>query len=172
MNRVQASSLSLLLLLTCNFAGRASGQAAPKNSGYLHVSGAKIYYEVCGAGPNVVPLHDGLLHSNTGDGAWDALCKKYHAVRYDRRGYGRSEPPKAQYSASEDLFVLLTHLKVRPAIVAGNSSGGALAIDFALAHPEMVEGLVLLGPVVQGMDTTPISMNAPSRTWRHLRKGI
>jgi 3-oxoadipate enol-lactonase len=121
---------------------------------YLEVSDSRIYYQQCGSGPVVVLLHDGLLQSNTWDGAWPALCKKYHTIRYDRRGYGRSDPARTRFSPTEDLFVLLTYLKVRRAIVVGNSSGGALAIDFALAHPEMIEGLYLVGPVVQGMDTT------------------
>lgn len=40
------------------------------------------------------------------------------------------------------------------AIIVGNSSGSGLALDFALAHPEMVEGLFLIGPVVHGMAST------------------
>jgi 3-oxoadipate enol-lactonase len=129
--------------------------SSPTSGGQsLNIAGSRIYYEECGSGPTVVLLHDGLLHSNTWDGAWPALCKKYHALRYDRRGYGRSDPPKTPFAPTEDLFALLTRLNVRRAIVVGNSSGGALTIDFALAHPEMVAGLFLVGPVVQGMDAT------------------
>jgi hypothetical protein len=40
------------------------------------------------------------------------------------------------------------------AVIVGNSSGGALAIDFALEHPEVVDGLFLIGPVVHGMRST------------------
>lgn len=148
----------LIALFASGSARLAYGQdSAPDQSkvgDYIDVSGSKIYYEQCGSGPTVVLLHDGLLHSNTWDGAWLALCKRYHAVRYDRRGYGRSDPAKSLFSPTEDLFTLLTHLNVQHAVVVGNSSGGALAIDFALAHPGMVEGLFLLGPVVQGMDTS------------------
>ena len=128
---------------------------APTTAGkYLQITDSKIYYEECGSGPAVVLLHDGLLHSNTWDQAWPALCKKYHAIRYDRRGYGHSNQPETRFAPAEDLFALLNHLDVHRAIVVGNSSGGALAIDFALAHPQMVEGLFLVGPVVGGMDTT------------------
>jgi 3-oxoadipate enol-lactonase len=126
-----------------------------KHSGYLDVGGSKIYYEECGAGAAVVLLHDGLLHSVTWDAEWEPLCRKYHAVRYDRRGYGKSDLPKSQFSPTEDLYALLAHLNIGHAILVGNSSGGALAIDFALAHPDMVEGLFLIGPVVDGMDVSP-----------------
>src|SRR5215470_14370872 len=72
--------------------------AFEKHIGNLDVGGAKIYYEECGAGAAVVLLHDGLLHSVTWDGMWERLCRKYHAIRYDRRGYGKSDLPKEQFS--------------------------------------------------------------------------
>jgi pimeloyl-ACP methyl ester carboxylesterase len=40
------------------------------------------------------------------------------------------------------------------ALILGNSSGGGLALDFTLAHPEMVTALFLIGPVVHGMGST------------------
>jgi 3-oxoadipate enol-lactonase len=126
-----------------------------KHSGHLDVGGSKIYYEDCGSGASVVLLHDGLLHSITWDSVWEPLCRKYHAVRYDRRGYGRSDVPKKEFSPTDDLAALLTHLTIPHAVVVGNSSGAALAIDFALEHPEMVEGLFLIGPVIDGMDVSP-----------------
>jgi 3-oxoadipate enol-lactonase len=125
--------------------------AIEKRSGNLDVGGSKIYYEECSTGAAVVLLHDGLLHSITWDSVWEPLCRKYHTIRYDRRGYGKSDLPKAQFSPTEDLHALLAHLNVAHAVVAGSSSGAALAIDFALAHPESVEGLLLIGPVVDGL---------------------
>jgi 3-oxoadipate enol-lactonase len=125
-----------------------------KHTGYLNVGDSKIYYEECGAGAAVVLLHDGLLHSVTWNAEWESLCRKYHAVRYDRRGYGKSEAPKNPFSPTDDLAALLAHLKITRAVLVGSSSGSALAIDFALAHPEMMEGLLLLGPVVHGMEVS------------------
>jgi 3-oxoadipate enol-lactonase len=40
------------------------------------------------------------------------------------------------------------------AVIVGNSSGAGLALDFALAHPEMVEALFLIGPVVHGLPSS------------------
>ncbi len=119
--------------------------------GFLEIGGSKLYYEECGSGPNVVLLHDGLLHAVTWDESWPALCAKFHVVRYDRRGYGRSDAPKAKFSPTEDLREIMTHAHMQRAVIVGNSSGGALAIDFALAHPDSVSGLFLIGPVVHGM---------------------
>src|ERR1700731_154659 len=69
--------------------------AAKTVSGRLEISDSKIYYEECGSGPTaIVLIHDGLLHSVTWDGIWKPLCAKNHAMRYDRRGYGRSDAPR------------------------------------------------------------------------------
>jgi 3-oxoadipate enol-lactonase len=168
-NAVLATLFCLML------AAAVRGQAAPVEktvSGRLEVPGSKIYYEECGSGPAaVVLLHDGLLHSVTWDGMWKPLCAKYHAVRYDRRGYGRSEAPKSQFVPTEDLYALLTHLKIERAVVVGNSSGGALAIDFALAHPDMTEGLFLIGPVVHGMEVSAAFLERGEKNMAPLKNG-
>jgi pimeloyl-ACP methyl ester carboxylesterase len=116
------------------------------------VGGAKVYYETRGSGPAIILLHDGLLHAVTWDEVWGPLATKHQVIRYDRRGYGRSDPATASFSPTDDLAKLLHHLKVEHAVIVGSSSGGALAIDFAIVHPEMVDGLFLIGPVVHGME--------------------
>jgi 3-oxoadipate enol-lactonase len=131
--------------------------ASPSNAvdgNYVEVDGTKIWYQECGSstqGPAVVLLHDGLVHSVTWDSVWQPLCSKYHVVRYDRRGYGRSEPAKTPFVPEEDLMSIMHFVRLDQAVIIGNSSGAGLAIDFALAHPKMVTALVLIGPVVHGM---------------------
>jgi pimeloyl-ACP methyl ester carboxylesterase len=128
--------------------------AGKQSSGYLNVSGSKIYYEEGGAGPTIVLLHDGLLHAVSWDEIWKPLTSRFHVIRYDRRGYGRSGPATVSFSPTEDLAKLLQHLTVTHAVIVGSSSGGALAIDFALTHPDMIDGLFLIGPVVDGIEYT------------------
>ena len=123
-----------------------------QTSGYLEVGGSRIYYETRGLGPAIVLLHDGLLHAVTWDEVWQPLAARHEVIRYDRRGYGRSELPTGSYSPTKDLWKLLAHLKVQHAVIVGSSSGGALAIDFAIAYPRMVDGLFLIGPVLYGME--------------------
>lgn len=125
-----------------------------QRSGYLDVGESKIYYETRGSGLAIVLLHDGLLSAVTWDEVWEPLAARHQVIRYDRRGYGRSELPTKSYSSTEDLRKLLTHLKVQHAVIVGSSSGGALAIDFAIAHPRMVDGLFLIGPVLHGLSYT------------------
>jgi pimeloyl-ACP methyl ester carboxylesterase len=143
------AALSSSLALSAGSSDSVSGEQV---SGYLDVTGSKIYYEERGSGPAIVLLHDGLLHAVTWDEVWQPLAAKFHVIRYDRRGYGRSDPATSSFSPTQDLAKLFKHLKVEHAVIVGSSSGGALAIDFAIVHPEMVDGLFLIGPVVHGME--------------------
>jgi len=148
--------LSAVVFLLAWNSSSSQTSAAPFADNYLDVAGVKLWYEACGSKntPAVILLHDGLLHSITWDGIWPTLCDKYHVVRYDRRGYGRSELTKARFVPEDDLLKIMRQVHMDRAFIVGNSSGGGLALDFALAHPEMVEGLFLIGPVVHGMAST------------------
>lgn len=148
---------ALLLITALSIdAAETAESSAPNNqkNGLLDVGGSKIYYEEAGSGPTIILLHDGLLGAVSWDEVWDKLGAKYHVIRYDRRGYGRSEAAKTAFPPTEDLDKLLTDLKVQHAMIVGSSSGGALAIDFAITHPDMVDGLFLIGPVLHGMPYT------------------
>jgi pimeloyl-ACP methyl ester carboxylesterase len=132
---------------------------------FAQVPGAKLYYEQCNttATISVVLLHDGLLHSVTWDDVWAPLCAKYHVLRYDRRGYGRSDTATAPFAPEEDLFKLMRVVKMDRAIIVGNSSGAGLALDFAIAHSDMTEGLFLIGPVVHGMPSSAYFLDRGNR---------
>src|SRR3954467_7802286 len=145
---------AVLLYCAAALAGTTSSATNGSGSGYLDVSGAKIYYEQAGSGPAIVLLHDGLLPSTTWDEIWNTLARKNRVIRYDRRGYGRSELATKPYSSADDLLKLLTHLEVQHAVVVGSSSGAAVAIDFAIEHSEIIDGLFLIGPVLHGMEFT------------------
>jgi 3-oxoadipate enol-lactonase len=124
-------------------------------TGHVEVAGSKIYYDECGAGPvAVILLHDQWLHSVTWEDEWHPLCAKYHTVRYDRRGYGRSETAKAAYSPTEDLLAVINDRKIQRAVLVGSSTGAGVSLDFAVAHPELVQGLFLIGPIVDGLPTS------------------
>ena len=145
----------------CIAALALSGVANAQNSNkgtdgpgaFATVSGSKIYYEECSSSRQqaVVLLHDGVLHSAAWDEVWPEFCKHFHTIRYDRRGYGRSPVATNGYFETDDLAALLEQLKVTRTVVIGSSHGGEISINFTLAHPEMVQQLVLVGAVVGGM---------------------
>ena len=116
----------------------------PVKSGTAEVNGTSLYYEVAGEGfPLVLISGGGVLDTRAWDHQFKTFAQHYKVIRYDIRGMGKSARPSKPFSHSRDLYALLKHLKVRKAHVVGLSFSGAIAIDFALEHPEMVNHLVL-----------------------------
>lgn len=70
------------------------------------------------------------------------------AIAIDLRGHGRSDQPNGSYAMAHlqaDLEAVLDALGVNEKIVlVGHSFGGAVATEFAEAHPERVDRLVLV----------------------------
>lgn len=164
-------NLMILMLLVAGCTAAAQNTVSSAGT-FLDLGGVKLWYQECGAAnaTSVVLLHDGLLHSITWDGVWEPLCAKYHVVRYDRRGYGRSEPSKALFVPEDDLAKIMQQVHMQYAIFVGNSSGGGLAIDFALAHPESVSALFLIGTVVHGMPTSNVVNERGARNSAPMQK--
>ena len=126
-------------------------QTGASPGAFVEVDGSRLYYEECGTGPKaVVLLHDGLVNSSVWDDVWPTLCKQFHAIRYDRRGYGRSPATKKPYYEADDVAALLLDRKVSQAALVASSHGGNVALSFALRYPAQVSGLVLIGPEAEG----------------------
>jgi 3-oxoadipate enol-lactonase len=124
--------------------------AATFDSGTAAVNGTRLYYEALGAGEPVILLQGGNLPLEMWDEQFVDLAESYRVVRYDARGFGRSGPKTGPYASEEDLLALMQHLKIPKASLVGLSLGGRVAVDFSLAHPEMVDRLVLAGPGLSG----------------------
>jgi 3-oxoadipate enol-lactonase len=147
MRRTTTLSCLLALLAAALF---SQTQAAKVDSGYIQVDGGRLFYEIAGQGADVVLLHDGMVDREVWDEQFPVLAKTYRVTRYDRRTYGKSSDPQAPYSDIEDLNRVFIQLKIDKAVVFGMSSGGGLALDFALKHPSKVAALILVGAVVNG----------------------
>jgi len=138
----------------------APAASPPAPGAFLNVEAGKIYYQECGTGPEaVIFIHDGIAHSAVWDDVWGTFCKRFHTIRYDRRGYGRTPAATTWYTETEDLATLLQSRKVRHAILVGSSHGGELSIDFTLQYPALVRQLVLVGAVVSGLPYTDHFLN-------------
>jgi pimeloyl-ACP methyl ester carboxylesterase len=87
------------------------------------------------------------------------VASGYTVVTTDLRGHGDSDNSFSAYGdapTAEDLAALLTQLG--PAVVVGNSMAAAAAVVVAAVHPELVRGLVLIGPFVrQPASSTPLN---------------
>jgi pimeloyl-ACP methyl ester carboxylesterase len=123
------------------------------------VPGGELSYEIAGHGPNaVVLLHPGLWDRRTWDREFALLADEgYTVLRYDTRGYGKSSRlvPGEAYSNVRDLAAVMDAAGLERAALVGCSMGGAIAIDFTLAHPERVWALVPVAPGLGGFESTP-----------------
>ena len=124
----------------------------PIVSGFAELNGARIYYELAGEGPPLVLLHAGVADSRQWNGEFERFSRQFRVLRYDLRGYGKSEPVPGDFNHLQDLTALLGHLKLEePVILMGCSMGGGIAMDFALEHSSRVRAIVMVGSAPSGL---------------------
>lgn len=77
------------------------------------------------------------------------LVRRYRVYAVDLPGFGSSSKPRGRYDAAwfaEHMFAFLDELGVEEASVAGNSMGGRIAQEMALADPSRVTAIACLCP--------------------------
>ena len=116
------------------------------------------------SGPAFLLLHGFTFNAFTWDETLDAFGALERTVAYDQIPYGLSakptagdwsgENPYAKASAIDQVFAVMDTLGLPRAVLVGNSSGGTLALEAALARPERVAGLILIAPWVYAQRPT------------------
>jgi pimeloyl-ACP methyl ester carboxylesterase len=106
-----------------------------------------------GEGTPIVLLHAGVADRR----AWREVAGALHAagatvVAYDRRGFGQTPATEATFRHVDDLRAVVDAVAPSdgPAHLVGNSQGGLIALDLALAAPQRVATLTLIAPAVSG----------------------
>ncbi|EGD56378.1 acylglycerol lipase [Gordonia neofelifaecis NRRL B-59395] len=88
----------------------------------------------------------------------------YLVVAPDHAGHGRSGGRRVGVKDFEDFtddlhtVVEQTDRSVGPTFLIGHSMGGAIALKYALDHPDVLDGLVLSGPALMPGDDLPSFM--------------
>ncbi len=121
---------------------------------FADINGTKIHYDVQGTGEPLVLIHAAITHLGMWDDQMASLAQHHRVIRYDIRGWGKSKDPPGTYTQHDDLRALLQHLDIEQAAVLGISNGGHIAIDFALAYPELVKALIAVAPGLGGYEPT------------------
>jgi pimeloyl-ACP methyl ester carboxylesterase len=130
---------------------RMLGSAGAQGRFVPRPSGRRVHVVEAGDGPPVVHLHGTntsslshlmLLPGTTGT----------HSYLVDRPGCGLSDPDSFPPGHFRDYAVgfvgdVLDALDLDTTVLVGASGGGIWATWYALAHPERVRGLVMLGSV-------------------------
>jgi 3-oxoadipate enol-lactonase len=113
-----------------------------EKSGFIPVNGGRLYYEEDGEGPPLVLLHAGVANLRQWDPHVPAFAEHYRVIRYDTRGWGRSESEHVEFSNHGDLEQALDHLEVGTAHLLGTSRSGSITLNFTVTHPERVTSLI------------------------------
>ena len=122
-------------------------------SDFINIDNAKLYYEIAGQGPPLIMIHAGVADSRQWNNEFADFSQLSQVIRYDMRGFGKSEPVEGRFSNMSDLVALLEALEIdEPAVVMGCSMGGGLALDFALSYPSKVKALILVGAGPSGLE--------------------
>src|SRR5258705_6236633 len=98
-------------------------QAGPSQLGdgelpFIAANGVSFHYRLEGmTGPTMIFLHEIGGSLDSWDGVVPDLAKRFAVFRYDQRGFGLSEKPRAPYSIetlADDLQALIDALKLSP----------------------------------------------------------
>jgi len=123
-----------------------------RKTGYFNVDNGKLWYEIGGDGDTLVLVHAGFVDSRMWDDQWNAFTARYRVIRFDQRGFGKSDPAQLPVARRGDLYRLLDGLEVEHAALLGCSMGGEVAVDVALEHPERVSAAIVASATPSGFE--------------------
>ncbi len=124
---------------------------APPPSSFMDLWGMEVHFRDEGNPNDTVPMV--LIHGtgsslHTFDDWTRELKSQRRVIRMDLPAYGLTGPfPDRNYAMerfTEFLYDFLKSLNVKHCILGGNSFGGKISWNFALEHPDMVSGLILI----------------------------
>jgi pimeloyl-ACP methyl ester carboxylesterase len=116
---------------------------------YAEVNGVRLHYAAAGAGPLVLFLHGFPEFWYEWRHQLADFGRDHLAVAPDMRGHNLSARPEALdayaiHHLVEDVRALAEHLGYRRFTLVGHDWGGAVAWVVALAHPRLLERLVIV----------------------------
>lgn len=121
-------------------------------SGFVEVDGGRIYFEVEGDGHPLLLIHGGLGSLRMWDEVASVFAERYRVIRYDTRGFGRTETEDVEFTNRADAAAVLDHVGVSSAYVVGQSRGGVIALDLTLDQPNRVDALVSVAGGIGGYE--------------------
>ena len=171
--RIRVSLAILLGLLTLFFVGPLITPVRPlsnivpiadltdEDSQFVSVKDIEIHYKSFGnpdSDPVYLLLHGFGAHSYTWHELTSSLAERSYVIAFDRPAFGFTERPLKEdfngfnpYTQEAQLELikgLMDALSIEQALFIGHSAGARISVEFALAHPDKVTGLVLLDAAI------------------------
>jgi long-chain acyl-CoA synthetase len=101
-----------------------------------------------GVDQTIVFVHGYAGAAETWEHQINYFSKRYRVIAPDLRGHGQSDAPYTRYTMPElvdDINAIARHLKLpEKFVLVGHSFGGSICVEYANAHPERLEELVLI----------------------------
>jgi phosphatidylglycerol lysyltransferase len=152
-----ASVLGALLLWLYGVLKAVRGEKRyPPEGEFVTVEGVRLHYVRKGSGPPVILLHgsDGFLQDFPAP-LLGHLALEYDVIAFDRPGHGYSEAPEETLGPAVQARLLLfawQKLGIEKPLLVGHSWSGSLLMNFAVAQPDEITGIVLLGAWLYGSE--------------------
>ena len=142
-------TILLAIVLSLYATNHLMASSAPSKTGYVHVNGMKMYYEIHGTGTAgsipLVVLHGAYMNiQNMGD-IIPKLAKTRKVYALEFQGHGRTSDinrPITYYNLADDVAVFMDSMDLKKADVFGYSMGAAAGIQLVIRHPEKVNKLI------------------------------
>lgn len=120
--------------------------------GYVDTPGGQVHYRVAGreGAPVVAFFHQTASSSRMFELVMGELASRYRCVAFDTPGFGQSWQPETIPSlawAGARLIEAIDALGIDRLVLCGHHTGGCIALEIALAIPDRVRGLSIIGPV-------------------------
>ena len=122
---------------------------------HLSINKVNLFYHEAGHGMPVVLLHGFPLNSQIWKHQVHDLSSICRVITPDFRGFGHSyddKPITIQFLA-EEIYLLLSHLKALPCVIAGLSMGGYVALAYERLYASTLRGLMLIDTRAANDDT-------------------
>lgn len=116
---------------------------------YIITNKVKLHYVTQGEGPLMLMLHGFPEFWYSWRHQIPEFAKNFKVVALDLRGYNDSDKPQNQSAYVMDEFIkdvygVIKGLGYDQCVLVGHDWGGAIAWNFAYAHPEMIERLIVM----------------------------
>ena len=158
MRSIKTSMLGLLFValaggafLGCDLIIDTIAKPAP-DEGFVEVNGARIFYKIQGEGEPLVLVHGYPLDHGLFREQLEGLSHRYKVITLDLRGYGQSEAPGDEPTATietyaRDVLDVMTELGVEEALIGGMSMGGPIVFSMYDMAPERFAGMLLIDTI-------------------------
>ena len=114
---------------------------------YAQLGDLNMYYDVHGEGRPLVLLHGAYQSADTMGALLPGLAERSRVIVPEMQAHGRTadiDRPITYEQMADDTAALIRHLELEQPDVVGYSMGGAIGLQVAIRHPELVRKLVMI----------------------------